>query len=93
MGHEEGVFGNCQPKLLFTNLWNAGELQVIGECGCPAGTLTHVSLRVCTRVKGVFNKRPATPGNAAMLGLDSCLTFRPLSNKKKGRRIHLAASC
>lgn len=37
-GHEEGVFGNCQPELLFTNLWNAGELQVMGECGCPAGT-------------------------------------------------------
>lgn len=43
-GHEEGVFGNCQPvgncqpELLFTNLWNEGELQVMGECGCPAGT-------------------------------------------------------
>ena len=56
----------------------------MGECGCPAGTLTHVSLQVCTRVNGVFNKTPAMLGNAAMLGLDPCLTFRPLSNKKKG---------
>ena len=24
------------------------------------------------------------PGDTAMLGLDSCLTFRPLSNKKNG---------
>ena len=32
-------------------------------------------------------------GDITMLGLDSCLTFRPLSNKKKGRCVHLAASC
>ena len=49
-GHEEGVFGNCQPKLLFTNLWNAGELQVMGECDCPAGTSD-----VC-KSEGVFKE-------------------------------------
>nr|XP_037847663.1 uncharacterized protein LOC103234738 [Chlorocebus sabaeus] len=61
-----------------------------GSVAAQLEPLTYVSLKACSKRKGslkqraCLNKGPARPSGAAMSGLDPCLTFRPLSNKKKG---------